>query len=71
MNKLSTGQDATLGNYRALASVVFGNDSAATKFLDTKISESPNGRDEEVIADETQMIQLLFQMNQGKENETA
>ena len=63
MNKLSAGQDSTLGNYRALASVVFGNDSAATKFLDARIAESPNGRNEEVIADEGQMIQLLFQMN--------
>lgn len=63
MNKLSTGQDATLGNYRALASVVFGNDSGATKFLDDKIAESPNGRDEEVIADEGQMIYLLAQMH--------
>jgi hypothetical protein len=62
MNKLATGQDATLGNYRALASVVFGNDSGATKFLDDKIAESPNGRDEEVIVDERQMIYLLAQM---------
>ena len=64
MNKLSTGQDATLGNYRALASMVFGNDSGATKFLDSKIAESPNGRDEEVLADERQMIYLLSAMRQ-------
>ena len=63
MNKLSTGQDATLGNYRALASVVFGNDSGATKFLDNKIAESPNGRDEEVLSDERQMIYLLAQVD--------
>lgn len=63
MNKLSTGQDATLGNYRALSSIVFGNDSAATKFLDSKIAASPNGRDEEVIADEQQMLYLLNQMH--------
>ena len=63
MNKLSTGQDATLGNYRALVSMMFGNDSGATKFLDREIAESPNGRDEEVLADERQMIYLLAQLN--------
>ena len=62
MNKLSTGADATLGNYRALAAIFFGEDSKAVKFLDEKIAESPNGADEEVIADESQMVYLLGSM---------
>ena len=59
MQKLSTGQDSTFGNYRKMASLFFGKDSGAVKFLDTKITESPNGEGEEVLTDETQMIQLL------------
>lgn len=59
MQKLSTGDDATLGNYRELASAFWGETSGAVKFLDAKIAESPNGKDEEVLADETQMMQVL------------
>ena len=59
MQKLSTGDDATLGNYRKLSAAFFGEQSGAVKFLDTKIAESPKGEDEEVLADESQMIQLL------------
>ena len=62
MQKLSTGDDATLGNYRKLATVFFGPDSKAVKFLDDKIAESPNGENEEVIADEGQMVYLLGTM---------
>lgn len=63
MMKLSTGQDSTLGNYRGLASVFFGKDSEAVKFLDKKIAESKNGENEEVLADETQMIYLLMSLD--------
>lgn len=63
MQKLSTGDDATLGNYRKLARVIFGNDSKAVKFLDDKIADSPNGENEEVIADERQMVHLLGTMD--------
>jgi hypothetical protein len=59
MIKLSTGQDSTLGNYRKLTAVFFGEDSKATQFIDEKISRSLIGKDEEVIVDEAQMIQLL------------
>lgn len=59
MNKLSTGQDATLGNYRILSALIFGEASGAVKFLDAKIVESKNGEAEEVLADEGQMIALL------------
>lgn len=62
MIKLSTGVDSTLGNYRDLASAFFGEDSLQVKFLDDKIAESPNGRDEEVIAPESQMLYLLVNL---------
>jgi hypothetical protein len=62
MTKLSTGDDATLGNYRKMAAAVFGKESKAVKFLDDKIAESPNGENEEVIADEGQMVYLLGNM---------
>jgi hypothetical protein len=62
MTKMSTGDDATLGNYRKMAAAVFGEDSKAVKFLDDKITDSPNGENEEVIADEGQMVNLLGRM---------
>ena len=57
MTKLSTGEDATLGNYRKLCAAVFGEESKATKYLDDKIAEQSS--DEEVIQHESQMIMLL------------
>ena len=57
MQKLSTGDDSTLGNHRKLAVAAFGEDSAAVKFLDEKIKEQ--GEDEEVIQDESQVMYLL------------
>lgn len=62
MNKLSTGGDATLGNYRKLAVIFFGENSQAVKFLDEQVTESPNGADEEVLAAESQMVHLLGSM---------
>lgn len=59
MQKLSTGDDATLGNYKKLATVFFGPDSKAVEFLDDKIAKSPNGENEEIIANEGQMVYLL------------
>lgn len=67
MKTLSTGQDSTLANYRALTAVFFGADSAAVKFIDQKIADAPNGALEEVIADERQMIQLLLIIHDGGE----
>ena len=54
--KLSTGEPATLGTYRKFA-VLCGNE--AVKFIDKRIAESPNGENEEVLADESQMLYLL------------
>lgn len=47
MIKLSTGADSTLGNYKKLAVIFFGNDSKPVKFLDDKIKASKNGENEE------------------------
>ena len=63
MTKLSTGSDATLGNYRQLAVAVFGKDSKAVVFLDEKISTSTYRGNEEVIAPESQMLSLLTNLH--------
>jgi hypothetical protein len=59
MKKLSDGKDSTLGNYKALAISLFGQESEAVKLLDDKIKDSPEGENEEVLADESQMFFLL------------
>jgi hypothetical protein len=59
MNTLSLGMPSTLGSYLKLCTLFFGEDSAQAKFIQTKIDESPNGLDEEVIAEESQMMYLL------------
>ena len=69
MKKMSTGQDSTLGEYRKNAAAVFGEDSKAVEFLDKQIAESPDGADEEVLADEGQMILVLATENFGKGEE--
>lgn len=66
MRKLSTGDDATLGNYRALVMRVFGDTNKAVEFLDRKIAESPDGENEEVLADEGQMVYVLSRMAMGR-----
>lgn len=62
MQKLSTGDDSTLGNYRRLVGIFFGEDSKAATFLDNKIKESPNGENEEVLTAESQMMQLFISL---------
>lgn len=63
MQKLSTGDDSTLGSYLKLSRTFFGADSAATRYLEQKIAASPNGDAEEVLADEGQMVYLLGRMH--------
>ena len=63
MNTLSTGMPNTLGSYLKLCNLVFGVDSPQTKFIQNKIDESPNKEDEEVVAEESQMIYLLGNMS--------
>ncbi|WP_280755761.1 hypothetical protein [Paenibacillus sp. LBL] len=62
MKKLSIGQDSTLGNWRNLCAATFGPYSAPTVFLENKIKESPNGEEEEVLADERQLLHVLGNM---------
>lgn len=49
----------TLGDYRDIFAALAGEGSRAVKFIDDKIQQSPKGRNERVIADETQMMFLL------------
>ena len=49
----------TLGYHRKMAVAVFGEDSPAVAYLDEKIEESPNGEDEPVVQDESQVVYLL------------
>lgn len=58
------GQDSTLWNWQEIASVMFGEDSPAVDFLNRKITEQ--GEDEEVIADEGQVIRMLAEMHLKK-----
>jgi hypothetical protein len=62
MKKLSLGVDSTLENWIGLASATFGKNSEPVKFLKKKADESPNGLQEEVIADEGQLLMVLGQM---------
>ena len=66
MKLLSTGDKSTLGNYKKLSILFFGADSEQVAFLNKKISESPHGEDEEVIADESQMLFLLSSLIKEK-----
>ena len=59
MHTISTGEPSTLGTYKKMC-FLFGK--KAEDFIQKKIDESPNGEDEEVIADERQMLQLLASM---------
>ena len=61
MGKTSMRILKTLGDYRKVAMLLFGQESGATKFLNDRIVAQ--GEDEEVLADESQMIYLLVQMD--------
>lgn len=64
MRTISTGQPSTLKTYRDLAKMLFPK---AVKMLDEKIEVE--GEDSEVIASETQMLQVLaaIEFDLGKE----
>jgi hypothetical protein len=55
----------TLGYHRDMSKAFFGENSEATKFLDKKIAESPRGRDELVLADETQLVHVLIELHKN------
>lgn len=65
MNMLSIGLPSTLGSYQKLCNIFFGEDSAQAKFINERIATNPNGVDEEVIAEESQMMYLLFNIESG------
>lgn len=52
----------TVGYHWQMSRAVFGVDSAPTKYLERKASESPHGMNEPVIGHETQVLYLLGQM---------
>lgn len=58
----------TLGYHYDMCKVVFGEYSKATAYLEKKIDESPNGRDEKVIVAESQMVHLLMSINANDED---
>jgi len=57
MKEMSVGMPSTLENWHKMSKSLFGPDSRATAFLQKKIDEQ--GPQEEVIADEAQLIQVL------------
>ena len=65
MNMLSIGLPSTLGSYLKLCTLFFGEDSAQAKFIQHKVNQY--GLDEEVVADESQMLYLLTNMEEGQE----
>lgn len=61
--KISTGEPNTLGTYKKIALAISGGrETEATRFMDKKIEESPQGENEIVLADERQMLILLVGM---------
>jgi len=63
MKKISTGEPSNLKTYRNIALILTGSEeSKAVKFFDEKIAQSPNGENEEVVADESQMLYLIMSM---------
>lgn len=65
MNMLSIGLPSTLGSYLKLCTLFFGEDSAQAKFIQHKVNQY--GLDEEVVAEESQMLYLLTNMEEGHE----
>ena len=59
MKVISTGEPSTLKTYLKIATL-FGE--GPKKFIENKIKEARNGEDEEVLADERQMLVLLASM---------
>jgi len=53
----------TIGYHYRIAKVIYGKESAATKWLVAKAKESPDGFHEKVVMHETQVIYLLNQFH--------
>lgn len=52
----------TLGEYRDLCCAIGGENCRAVQFLDARIATAPRGRDECVVAPDSQMRALLMPM---------
>lgn len=64
MKKISTGEDSNLKTWRNIAYSIDGFiNGKATEFINKKIVESPNGENEEVIADERQLLMALVKIS--------
>lgn len=55
-------EDRTLGDWMDLAELLWGTNSDQYRFLSEKAAESTKGREEIVIADDSQMLYLLARM---------
>lgn len=66
MRMLSNGLESTLGNWHALCSAFFGEDSRATLFIKAKMDAQ--GPDMEVLADEKQLLHVLMAMVNNEVN---
>ena len=64
MQTLSIGMPSTLGSYLKLCTLFFGEDSAQAQFIQGKVNQF--GLDEEVVADESQMMYLLASLKDGE-----
>jgi hypothetical protein len=65
MKKLWSGDDSTLKEWREIARLAFGEESAAVKYLDMKIAE--HGPGAEVTEDMNAMNLLLATLNDHPE----
>ncbi len=59
---LSTGQPSTLGAYHDLCSALFGKESGPAVYFAKQIADHDKGRDEPVLAAESQMMFLVQSM---------
>lgn len=69
MKKLSTGKDSTLANWIELSKAFFGPDSKQTNYLVEKAEKAKNGMDEEVVADESQLLYVLLNMDTAEKEQ--
>jgi hypothetical protein len=61
---LSTGDKSTLSSYKNLCELLFGKESKSVKFIEQKIKESLNGGEEQVLADESQMMCIFLNLEE-------
>lgn len=61
----NNGSPWTLGVYRDMCCEYFGVNAPSTRYFDEKISKADNGRDEEVLAPESQVVALIIRLEGG------